>query len=295
MRRISIANLKQRGDLAWRIARDAVLHAFDDNLLHWAAAIAFYSALSFAPLLFTGVSVASFFVDAQWIIERLTTILRHWVPEGGDDLKMFVDQAVEARGQVGIISFAAFLFSGSRVFAALSRAIQVVYDLEDRESIVRETVVQLVMLLTIGVVFILALMSDFVFRLIWDAVRFLPAGEGLAFRVVSGGVQLALLFVAFWLIYRFVPREQRDAGSSLAGAIAATALFVLVRPIFIFYLNSFSNQDVLYGSLASVVIVLIWVWIGAIITLLGAEIAITTRHHTGGADAEELVEEAKGS
>lgn len=295
MRRISSGQARQFGRSCWQVGWEAVKEAARDNLLHWAAAIAYYSALSFTPLVFVGVTVVSLFADAQWTVERLTTILHNWVPEGGGQLNELVQRATEARGQVGIISFGAFLFTGSRVFAALSRGIQVIYDLDHRESLVREIVVQIVMLLTIGVVFIAALLSGFLFQIVWDAVQILPAGESLAHRVIAGGVQIVLLFVAFWLVYRFVPRERRDAGSALAGAIVATLAFVLVRPVFIFYLNRFSgNQQALYGSLASLVLVLVWVWITAIIILLGAEVAVVTRKRTGGANIDELVDQVAG-
>src|SRR5690606_2268700 len=65
--------------------------------------------------------------------------------------------------------------------------------------------------------------------------------------------------------------------SALFGAVVAAALFVIARPIFLYYMGEISDQDVIYGPLAILVILMIWVWITAIITLFGGEVASHTQ------------------
>lgn len=261
-----------------RLVVRALKDAFADNLLHWAAAVSYYGVLSFAPLLLVIASIASFFVDTSWAVDQLTNILGDFVPEGEGQLEDLVNQAVSARGRIGALSFLALAFTGTRVFAALNRAVSIVYDIEESESFIRELLVQVAMFFTIGLVFVAALASGFLFGLISDAVGFLPSGqEGLAYRLVAGTVQLLMLLLAFFLIYRFVPRKKRDWQSALAGAGTAVLLFVVVRPLFLFYLENSSQQNAIYGSLATFVVLLIWVWIVSLIILFGAEIAVNTR------------------
>lgn len=260
--------------LGWRTAKSAV----EDNLPHWAAAISYYSVMSFAPMVFLGISITAFFVDAEWTAERLTTIFSNFLPEGSNWTSDLVDSALNARGQVSLVSAIAFLYTGSRVFAALARGLNVVYDLDDQKNFLREIAVQFIMLFTIGMAFIAALGSGFFFGLIWDAVQILPGDQGnLIRRIVIGGIQIVALFVAYFLIYRFVPRGKRSNDSAMLGAVAATILFVIVRPLFIFYINRFGEQDVVYGPLATLVVLLIWVWIASLIILIGAEIAVNFR------------------
>lgn len=266
-----------------RSAREILIEAFTgamrDNLLHWAAAIAFYASLSFAPLLLVVIIGSSFFVDADWAASRLTTILGNFLPdESEQQMRDFVTNAVESRERVGALSLLAFLYSGTRVFASLTRALHVIYDYEEERQFVREVAVQVIMLLTLGVVFLLALSSRFFFGAIFDAVASLPSGEEQAAqRLISGLLQIAMLFGAFTLIYRFIPSAERNWRPPLVGAGVATLLFVIVRPLFVFYLDRFGNQEIVYGSLASVVILLLWIWIGAVITLFSAEVADAVR------------------
>ena len=278
------APLKQAGStgeqarVIGRLLVQSLKDAFKDNVLHWAAAVSYYSVLSFVPLLLVIASIASYFVDTGWAVDQLTNLLGDFVPQGEGQLEDLVNQAVSARGRIGTLSFLALAFTGTRVFAALNRAMSVVYDIEENESFLRELLIQVVMFFTIGVVFILALSSGFVFGLLWDVAQFLPAGqEGLAYRLIAGTVQVLMLLLAFFLIYRFVPRKKRDWRSALTGAVSAALIFVLVRPLFLFYLDNSSQQNAIYGSLAVFVILLIWVWIVSLIILFGGEIAVNTR------------------
>ncbi len=257
----------------------ALKGALEDNLLHWAAAIAFYAALSFAPLLLVILIAASFFADADWAAGRLATILGNFLPdESEQQLRDFVSNAVQSRNRVGAFSALALLYSGTRVFAALTRALHVIYDFEKERQFFRELAAQVVMLFTLGGVFLLALSSRFFFDLIAGAVDFLPTGEEqLAQRLIGGGIQILLLFGAFALIYRFVPSNETNWRPPLTGALVATILFAIVRPLFVFYLDRFGNQELVYGSLASLAILLLWIWISAVITLFGGEIANATR------------------
>lgn len=262
--------------------RDIVVGAFKDaaenSFLHWAAAIAFYSILSFAPLVFIVITVTSFFVDSSWASDRMTQLLDNFLPdESQTQVQEFIDTAVNARGRVGLISFLAFIYTGTRVFGAFARALAVIYEQEGKgRRPLREFVIQIVMLFTLGAVFLLALTSGYFFRLISGSEN----GDQVLGRFVSGVLQLVLLFIAIALIYRFVPRRDGGWQPAFIGSAVTTALFAVVRPIFVFYLDRSNQQELIYGSLATLVILLLWVWIIAIIVLFGAAIAANVRDRT---------------
>lgn len=76
-----------------------------------------------------------------------------------------------------------------------------------------------------------------------------------------------------FLLYRFVPRRRPDWQAALVGAGVAAALVLLARPLFIYYVQRFGDYNIIYGSLAIVVILIFWAFIVAAITILGGEIA----------------------
>lgn len=263
--------LQQAKEVAFAAVKDSVANSF----LHWAAAIAFYAILSFAPLIFIIIAVTSFFVESGWAAERMTQLLGNFLPdESEQQVTEFVDSALNARGRVGLISFVVFIYTGTRVFGAFARALAVIYERQGEERHpLREFVTQLVMLFTLGATFLLALTSSYFFGLLAGA----GSGDGSVARLISGALQIVLLLAAVTLIYRYVPRRDGGWRPSFIGAVVATVLFVSVRPIFIFYLDRSNQQELIYGSLATLVILLLWIWISALIVLFGAAIAANCR------------------
>ena len=107
--------------------------------------------------------------------------------------------------------------------------------------------------------------------------------------MVTWLVRAVLLVAALFLLYRFVPRGNRHASSALIGAVAAAAMFVTANPIFQYYVQHFSNFNAIYGSLAILVIIMLWIYISSVITLFGGEVAAHTREMIYlGRSAEEV-------
>ncbi len=254
-----------------------------------AAAIAYYSLLSTFPLLLAAVSLAAYFVDPNQAVDQVTRLLGEFLPEGEAQIATTVKEAVEASGQVSLLSLAALLWTGSRVFGVLTRALNVAFDVDEHYGFFRRLLIEAVMMLTIGVVFVLALASGLLVDLLWRALQVLPAGRGLVFELVPEATRVALLLVAFFLIYRFVPRGRRDSRAALVGAVVATLLFLAARPLFIGYVRQFGRHSVVYGSLAVAIILVLWAWLVALITLFGGELTAHIQKMTfEGAEREEV-------
>jgi YihY family inner membrane protein len=254
----------------------AIKDMLADNGPQWAAALAYYAMLAAFPLLLVIASLASFFIEPQWAVDRLTSMLGDFVPQEGQ-LRDIVNGVVNARGQVGVLAFAGLIVTGTRVFNTLTLALNIAFDADDSYGFWKRFLMQVVLLLTIGVFFILALLSGFVTRLLWDAARVLPAGDSTAYEAITLLVQAAMMAFAFFLIYYFVPRARPNWRAAAAGAATATALFLIVTPLFQYYVSRFGNYNLIYGSLAIAIILLIWVWIVSLITIFGGEVAAHTQ------------------
>lgn len=251
-------------------ARDLLV----DNGPQWAAAIAYYSLLSVFPLLLVGAAVAAFFVEPQWVIERATRVLGAFIPSSGaDQIRDVVTEAMAARGRIGILSFATLLWAGSRVFGVVTKALNIAYDADETYGFLKRTLVELTMVVTLGALFVLALASRLLLDLLGRSLRFLPIERGLLFQALEAVAPALLLLVTFLLTYRFVPRAQQDWRSALAGAGAATALVLAARPLFLRYVRDFAQYNLIYGSIAVVIILVLWAWVVALILLFGGELA----------------------
>lgn len=257
----------------WDVIYLAAKDLFTDSGPAWAAAIAYYSLLSVPPLLLAAISIASFFVDTEWAIEQITGQLEEFVPEGVEEIDEVIREALAAGGGVGLISLGVLLWTGTRIFGAVTQALNVAYDVDETYGFLKRTLVELVMLATIGVLFVIALMAQPLLNLLSNILDILPAGGGTAFRVIQFVVPPLLLFFVLTAIYQYVPRGKHRWRASLLGAAVATLLFVLARPLFIGYVQEFGDYNVIYGSLAVVILLTFWAWIIALIVLFGGEFA----------------------
>jgi YihY family inner membrane protein len=129
------------------------------------------------------------------------------------------------------------------------------------------------MLLSTGLLFLLAVSSGFWLGLLWRLLGLLPHQRDFLFQSVKTAVLPLLLLTTFYLVYRYVPRTRTSGRAALAGAVPAVLVFMVARPLFVYYIQKLARYNLIYGSLSIVVVLLVWAWIAAVIVLLGGEIA----------------------
>ncbi|HET9905671.1 MAG TPA: YihY/virulence factor BrkB family protein [Anaerolineales bacterium] len=266
-------------------------HFTKDNAPQWAAAIAYYSLLSIFPLLLAGVAIAAYFVDQQWAIEQSSRLIRGLVPSGTQFLRETIESIIESRGQVGFLSIMILIWSGSRVFGVITRALNIAYHVSEPYSFFRRTLIELLMTFTIGVLFVLSLGWRLLITFIEGIVQ-ISFFEGQVFyQFLSNAVSAALLLLSLFLIYLYVPRRRVAWWAALAGATLFTVLFLLAQPLFTGYIQTFANYSLVYGPLAIVITLLLWIWISANLLLLGGELASHIQDRLVEEKSEKEVEE----
>lgn len=246
-----------------------------NNAPEWAAALAFYTLLSLFPLLLAGATVASYFVDATWAVDRITELLGQFVPRGGIEVEQIVDGAIAQRGRVGLLSIVVLLATGRRVLGALIKALNLMSDVDEREdSFIRRALLELGLLFGLGGLFLMALSARPLLSPVWSVLDVLPGPLSLVARPALEIVRGLLLLATFYLIYTIVPRGERIRRAALLGAAAATLLFLLARYAFLFFIGRlWANFNLIYGPLAVAAILMLWSWYVALITLFGASLA----------------------
>ena len=238
---------------------------------HRAAGVAYYSLLSIFPMLLGLIAVFGYFLPSVDFQERLLEFVGKNIPGAADVLRQNIMNIVTLRGGMGIISILLLLWSASAMFSAISLSINRAWDVhQHRLPFLLRKAREIGMVIGIGLLFLVSLGASSVisiFRRIsdvtWADSLFVHAGSRL--------VAFLLVFLVFLLLYKFIPAVRTRWNYVWPGALLAALLFELSRSLFILYLDNLVNFALVYGSIASIILLLIWIYYSAFIMIMGAE------------------------
>jgi membrane protein len=249
----------------------------DDDGTHMAAGVAYYAMLSIFPLLLGVLSISTLFFNEQIIRERIVGFTQENLPGTQNLITQNIRNIYQLRGIFGIVSVLGLFWTASAMFGAISRSVNRAWDIsEDRPFYIakmRQLLMAISVIVLLGLSVALGALASIVGQAGQAVAQGIPFLESTVFDVVSRLVSLLLAFIVFALIYRFVPNSPVKWRDIWLGALVAAIGFEVAKWAFVFYLNNFANYQQIYGSLASIVILLVWMYVSALILIIGAELS----------------------
>jgi membrane protein len=249
-----------------------------DNLTDWAAALTYYAVLS----LFPGIIVLTAILGLlgpnaiQTVIDNVNQV----VPGQGKDILVgAIKELAGSRGLAGplaIIGLLGALWSASGYVGAFMRASNSIYGMPEGRPIWKT--IPLRVALTVGIVVLLAacalgvVATGSIARRIGDLIGLGSTGV-LVWEIAKWPVIALLVSLAFALLYWVGPNVRQPGFKWLTpGGLLAVVLWVLASAGFALYVANFGSYNKTYGSLAGVIVFLVWLWISNLAVLLGAEL-----------------------
>ncbi len=261
----------------------------DDSLSLVAAGVAFYIFLSIFPAMASAISIYGLIADPQTIRDHIGS-LGSVVPAEvmgilSQRMEVLASQENSSHALGLVIGILVSLWSANKAMKALAEALGIAYDAEERRGFIKLNIITLALTLLSVVAFIVAISAVVVVPIVVSVFLSHEPAEIMA-TVVSWCVYLLVLIGMCLVLYNFGPdRKKRNWKELLPGAIVTSILFVLASLAFAFYVANFGKFNEEYGALGAVVVMLLWMYIGAFIFLFGAEInAERIRHYV---DREE--------
>ncbi len=261
----------------WRLLSRTVGELFADDGTHMAASVAYYAILSLFPLLLALIAGFSLALSSESVQEQLFDFFETYLPGSLDLLESNIEAAIRLRGAVGLLGFLGLLWSAMAIFGAISRAVNRAWDVRRDRPFWVAKVRHLAMAGGTGILFLLSLTGTTALQLLVEVE--LPLVGRLSFlentAVSIGGRALPFLFSMgiFLVIYKFIPNTKTFWRYVWPGALLAAVLFEVAKSLFVLYLDQFANYQAVYGSVGSVIALLVWTYVSAFILILGAEFA----------------------
>ncbi len=248
-----------------------------DDATHMAAGVAYYALFSIFPLLLGLTAVMGYFVESQETRKELIGFVAQYLPGSDDLITENIDIVLGLRGAIGFFSVIGLLWSASAVFGAIARAVNRAWDVHKDRPIYIGKPRQILMAAGVGVMFGTSVGAAALLRVAGLASETDVAGSGLAGetlgRLFLQAVSFALTLLIFLVVYKFLPNTKTYWRFIWPGAMIGAVLFELSKNAFLVYVNSFSDFENVYGSLAPVIALLLWVYVSSFILILGAEIS----------------------
>lgn len=264
---------------AWyKVVREAIGYWSAAQAFVYAAALAFFTVFSIAPVVIVAVAVVGVVLGPEAASGQIMTELQDAI---GTQAAQFVQAAVlsarvDTKGTwATVLGFALILVGATTVFSQMQNALNAIWDVAakpDRSGILRlllSRLMSLTILLAIGFVLLVSLLLSVVVRsIIAFAQDWLPMNESLLLWA-DFGVSLLLVTLLFATIFRVLPEVVLSFRDVLLGAFITALLFTLGRALISAYLARSAAASA-YGAAGSLVMLLLWVNYSSWILLFGA-------------------------
>jgi membrane protein len=248
----------------------------EHNLTLVAAGVAFYAFLAIVPTLVAVVSIYGLVADASDIARQVEDIGS--LPSEVQDFLVYQLTNIANANRAGvsvtaIVAIALALWSASGGMAALVTGLHVALEREEPKGFVVKRGKAL--LLTLGaIVFVCVIV--FLVSALPPLLSDLGLGDAgrLVFGIVRWPILAALMVVGIGLLYRFsvTGGRRRWLGVVTPGAVVAMVGWLAASALFAAYTANFASYGKTYGALASIVVLLLWLWLSALVVLVGAEV-----------------------
>jgi membrane protein len=251
-----------------------------DQVTDHAAALTYYSMLSLFPALLLGVAVLGL-VGQQGLIDDAA----HYLRDAGapDDVVNAVTGALRsAQSQRGtavsalVLGAATSLYGASGAFGAVGRALNHIWRVEEGRGFVNQKAQNLawtlLLLVLVIVTFILIFLGG---GLAGDVLGLIGLGDNAAalWRIVRWPAALLVAMLIYAIVYYAAPNvEIRHFRFITPGAVFGVLTWILASALFFVYASNFSSYGATYGSFATAVILLVWIWLTNTVLLFGAEL-----------------------
>lgn len=269
----------------------------EDSAPMLAAALAYYTAFSIAPLIILVVAIAGVLIGQDMLQNQ---ILQEIESSVGEDAALLVSNLIEntTKPSEGILStvlgVGALLLGALGVFTHLQNALNHIWDVEKTQKsggikgFIKGKLLSFGMILIIGFLLLVSLILSTGLSLLdnWLADN-LPAWD-IVLRILSFGISFGITTLLFMFIYKFLPEIEVQWRDVWIGALMTALLFTIGRSILSLYLGNSATASA-YGAAGALAIVLIWVYYSAQIILFGAEFTQVFARRFGSMNLSEIV------
>jgi membrane protein len=271
----------------WNIIKEASSKWVDDNVPQLAAALAFYTIFSLAPLLIFGIYVTGLIFGPQAARGELLNHIQNLM---GGEATILIRKLVvggsrfQAAIPATIIAVVTMIIGATAVFVELQNALDKIWDVKPASrgilfGIIKARLVSFAMILGIGFLFLVSLLSTAIIGAVGHILRDLvPRFYYLLVNLGTGSVSFLLITALFAMIFKLLPEAKTAWKPAWIGAFITSVFFTIGKFLIGMYITR-SGTGSAYGAAGSLAVFIFWVYYSAQVFYSGAEITRAYARH----------------
>jgi len=251
------------------ILKTTFVRFWRDNCFVKAAALSYSAFLTFIPIaILLIVSLGMFLRSSDTALSYILNIIQMYTPAGFDSIKIILENILKATRSSTIIGFTALVWLMLLFFGMVENIINSIWRIQKRRSFLRSKIFGLFLMLLL-IVFLLA--NFFVSNL---ALSWFTKFTWINYNVIYS-LNLILSGISFFLINKFVPVTRVNWIAAFWGSLSTVVLAELARSFYRFYLYGIPHINLLYGSILTASILIVWLDYTMLTILFGCELTKT--------------------
>jgi membrane protein len=259
-----------------RVARRAFTGFIEHEAPANAGSMAYFGILSMFQLLVLGVVVLSYVVGQGEARRFVIDQIRAGSPIDADTVGAVIDAVIESRGGISVFGLILLVWGALGIFSAVNKGISRAFSVTKPRPFWQDQLLGLTLMLITGVLGVASIAIGIVTGIVQaaagDVARVVPGGEW-ALSAIGFVLPLVLIFVAFVVLYRFVPNRPVSIAEVWPGAAVAALLWTLLRIGFTFYATNIARYDTAFGPISAGISLLVFLYFASLVLLFGAEVA----------------------
>jgi membrane protein len=252
----------------------------EDNLTDWAASLTYYGLLALFPALIALVSIIGLVGDPQSTTKTVTDIITNIGPQSAaDTFSGPIESITQNRSTAGfalVLSLLVALWSASSYVGAFMRASNVIYETPEGRPFWKLRPLQILVTLAMIILLAIVLLGLVLTGPVVDAVAGPIGVSGSAVKIwdiAKWPILMAVFVLMLSLLYYASPNvKQRGFKWVTPGSLVALVVWIVASAAFGFYVANFGSYDKTYGTLAGVIVLLLWLWITNLAILFGHQL-----------------------
>ncbi len=247
----------------------------EDNIKVPAGHLAYVTLLSIVPFLaviFYMLSAFPMFSELNQVMEDL--IYNNFIPTSGDAIKDHVSGFIENTQKMSMMGIGSLIVIALLLISTIDQTINRIWRCKTKRNIVQAFTIYWT-ILSLGPIILgssIAL-SSYLFSIVQDQ-GFLSIGQQLL-----SFMPFIIAWLAFSGVYTLVPHQRVSFRYSLIGGLVASLLLNVGTELFTLYITNFPSQQIIYGALAVIPILFVWIYFNWLIVLFGAEVTATLEEY----------------